>query len=133
MAGPFGQRRGMDPERPPTPPVTDRGGPRDGEPFDAPVHVTTSHAAHHFVVASLGSALLAITSAALFYHSAGSAGALVLAAVGCLTAAALLQVCARRWMREELVAEGIRQGLDERTARKRARAAVSHWLRRPHV
>jgi hypothetical protein len=100
---------------------------------DLPAALANSRAARHFAGASLASGLLAVASAALFYRSAGSSGSLLIAAADCLLLAVLLQVFARRSLRREIVAHGLRQGLDEATAREHARATIATCLRRPRA
>jgi hypothetical protein len=132
MAGPSAQHQRLEPEHAPVPLIAEPAL-FERAPFDAPINVANSRAARHFAGMSLASALLAVASAALFYRSAGASGSVLIAAVDCFIAAVILQIFARRWMRRELAAEGLRQGLDERTARRRARAAVTSWLRKPHA
>jgi hypothetical protein len=132
MGRPSARHQSNEPEGALVPILQDcAGSPPTRGAFDAPTNVATSRAARHFATASLVTALLVVASAALFHQAAGSSGSLTMIAVNCLLAAALVQVVARRWMRDELVADGLRQGLEEPEARRRARLAVSRWLGKP--
>ncbi|MFO7560996.1 MAG: hypothetical protein R6X02_00005 [Enhygromyxa sp.] len=72
-------------------------------------------------------AALAITAAALLYHGAGSS-VVFAAGIGCLVAAAVVQIVARRRLREELVKDARRHGTADPEAA--GQASLNRWLDR---
>lgn len=87
--------------------------------------VASSPAALEFNIAGVLTAALAIAAAALFYHGSGS---MVIIGTGfaCVVAAALLQIAARRRLRDELIDDARRHG--SACPEAEAKANMERWL-----